>query len=182
MVCINNRTVLLSSILILLSNAFVFDAQRRVGTIIRKKPTTSRALYFNHKNEGNYDNKPSWWMDAEVDLPKEESMIIKKEKNRFAQGQELKELRSDIQKMKQNLQLSLATDDLMRVVALTKSIERAEKNDPELVYSRALQMIAGANQYNTRKKYEIITHYNQEARAARAYIPRLNMDGLWVAK
>lgn len=130
---------------------------------------------------------PSWWISAEVDIeePKsneERDHKMKQEKDRFAQGEKLKELRADIQLMKQNLQLSLVTDDLMRVVALTKSIKDIEKKDPELVYSTALEMIAGANQYNTRKKYEIISRYNREAKAARAHIPRLNMYGIWVAK
>eukprot|EP00557_Chaetoceros_sp_GSL56_P013907 CAMPEP_0176484192 /NCGR_PEP_ID=MMETSP0200_2-20121128/4323_1 /TAXON_ID=947934 /ORGANISM="Chaetoceros sp., Strain GSL56" /LENGTH=506 /DNA_ID=CAMNT_0017880649 /DNA_START=798 /DNA_END=2318 /DNA_ORIENTATION=+ len=100
---------------------------------------------------------------------------------RFAQGKELQDLRSDVLQMKQNLQLSLATDDLMRVVALTKSLEEAEKRDPEYVYTKALKMIAGAGGYNTKKKYQIITRYNKEAKIARSYIARLNMGGLWVA-
>ena len=179
MTCSNKRLIYLSSILISSTNAFVlFDAKRRVGTIVLEELTTS-TLYFNPRNEGNYDNKPSWLMVADVELGEEKRS---EENNRFAQGEELKELRSDIQEMKQNLKLSLAIADLMRVVALVKSIEETEKRDPELIYSRALQMIAGANQYNTRKKYKIIDRYNQVARAARAFIPRLNMDGLWVAK
>ena len=130
---------------------------------------------------------PSWWISAEVDIEERKSNEerdhkMKQEKDRFAQGEKLKEIRADIQLMKQNLKLSLVTDDLMKVVALTKSIKDIEKKDPELVYSRALEMIAGADQYNTRKKYEIISRYNREAKAARAYIPRLNMYGIWVAK
>ena len=60
--------------------------------------------------------------------------------------------------------------------------EEAEKKDPELVYKNALKRIAESNQYNSRKKYDILSKYNKVAREARANIARLNLDGLWVAK
>ena len=191
------RIICLSPILISVASSFVFDVKKRIGFRTLNTSTTqvfapkiitrSLPLYYNDKTAGNHGNMPSWWISAEVDIeePKsneERDQKMKQEKDRFAQGEKLKEIRADIQLMKQNLKLSLVTDDLMKVVALTKSIKDIEKKDPELVYSRALEMIAGADQYNTRKKYEIISRYNREAKAARAYIPRLNMYGIWVAK
>jgi hypothetical protein len=165
-------------------------------------------LFYNDKNSNSHQqqhdnsNKPSWWISAEWmqedDAPEDSTLrgvdTVKKQQQQqereqkqqrplpFAQGKELQDLRSDILQMKQNLQLSLATDDLMRVVALTKSLEEAKKRDPEVVYTKALKMIAGAGKYHTKKKYQIITRYNKEAKVARSYIARLNMGGLWVAK
>jgi hypothetical protein len=167
--------------------------------------STLAPLFYNDKNSNAHDNKPSssWWLPGEWMQPdstssntvgrssvKQQQERVNDHKNAvcqrpsspFAQGKELQDLRSDIIQMKQNLQLSLATDDLMRVVALTKSLEEAEKRDPEYVYTKALKMIAGAGKYNTKKKYQILTRYNKEAKVARSYIARLNMGGLWVAK
>lgn len=111
---------------------------------------------------------------------------MKEDMKRFTQAKgALDDLRSDIKQMKENLALSLVTDDLMRIVALTKSINEAQEKDPEFVYSRALEKIANARQsgkYTTRKKYELISHYTKEAELAREFIPRLNMHGMWIAK
>ncbi len=59
---------------------------------------------------------------------------MKEYTNRFAQAkEELEELRSDMKQMKDNLALSLVTDDLMRIVALTKSIKEAQEKDLSLI-------------------------------------------------
>jgi hypothetical protein len=151
--------------------------------------TTTTTLYFNDKSENTSNNrKPSWWSSSSSssssnhnDESEESSARKQQEKARFAQDKELESLRADIHQLGLNLKWSLATDDLMRIVALKRSIEKAERRDPERVYIKALERIAGAGKYNTRKKYAIIMKYTKEAKAARQCIPRLNMNGLWVA-
>ena len=148
-------------------------------------------LHYKNKNNDN-ENTPSWWLSSSENSPPESEARKERLKKlqagmaQFAQGQELDDLRSDIKQLKKNLHLSLATDDLMRFVSLSKSLESLEEKDPEYVYLRALKKITNARdasgKYNTRKKYEIITHYTKEAEHARDFIPRLNMDGLFVAK
>lgn len=174
------KSVFLLAFLTARASCFVSNSRlsRRASTApsTQNSPVTpsSSTLFYTESND------ETWYNSLEFEC--EESFDSSSQENKYLTGNELKELRADIQQMKQNLQLSLATDDLMRVVSLQKSIEEAEKKDPELVYKNALQRIAESNQYNSRKKYDILSKYNKVAREARANIARLNLDGLWVAK
>jgi hypothetical protein len=150
------------------------------------KKATSSTLFYDVKSDDANAGESPLWLPSSGTTPEDRLLKMKEYTNRFAQAkEELEELRSDMKQMKDNLALSLVTDDLMRIVALTKSIKEAQEKDPEFVYSRALEKIASAGEsgkYTTRKKYDLITHYTKEAKVAREFIPRLNMHGLWVAK
>lgn len=136
--------------------------------------------------------KPSWWLSCENTIedenllsPAREERFLKMQEElaRFVQGPALlKSLRSDTEQLQQNLKWALHTDDLARIVALKEAIKESEDRDAELVYSRALGKIARAGKYPVRKKYRLLSKYTKEALAARQYIPRLNLDGLWIGK
>lgn len=107
----------------------------------------------------------------------------KNNKGRFAQGKELKRLREDTEKLKENLKWATAMHDDDRIQELTQAIANGENRDPDVVYERALQQITKAK-IETWKSYEekhkTITNLEHEAQAARACLPRFHMHGLWV--
>jgi hypothetical protein len=126
---------------------------------------------------------PSWWIPSqqpESATRRERLVRMNEEMLRFAQGIELQNLRSDISALKDNLRWALATDDIQCIIDLTAAIQEAEDRDPELVYKKALQNIADANDMSVSKKYSVISKNTKEALSARNYIPRLNMEGLWL--
>lgn len=154
---------------------------------VQQKPTSySFTLFYNEKSDDTEDCEQSLWLPSSKNTQAERFLKMREDMSRFAEVKTAREeLRSDIKHMKETLALSLATDDLMRVVALTNSIQEAQEKDPEFIYSKALERIADAQnvgKYSTKKKYEIITHYSKEAEVAREFIPRFNMHGLWIAK
>jgi len=126
---------------------------------------------------------PAWWLPSqnhESEARKERFLKMQEDMQRFAQGTKLQSLRSDIGALKNNLKWALVTDDLTRIVSLSSAIAEKQERDPEFVYDRALEKIADTRSMSVRKKYQLLPKYTEEALAARKFIPRLNMEGLWM--
>jgi hypothetical protein len=102
-------------------------------------------------------------------------------------GDDLEKLRSNVTVMKEKLQYltmlyastgkSIDTDDL--AVALRDAIERSEKRDPDIEYIRTLGALECAKREWRR---ECISQIKDEAMLVRQCIPRLNLQGLWIAE
>ena len=128
---------------------------------------------------------PSWWLPSdkpESNSRQERLVRMHEQMSRFAHDAELENLRSDISNFKNNLKYALATDDIGRIIDLTAAIEKAQERDPEFVYSKMLQKIDEAQKMNVSKKYQLLPKLTEEALIARQFIPRLNMEGLWLGK
>lgn len=181
-----------------------------IRTILRysRKDQDSSSSSSSSSSSNDKSKRPSWWLPSsylhskndqeELDdqdqgsespslqpidklSPREERLVRwQQDMLRYAQGAELHHLRADIVGMKQSLRWSLASDDLMRIIALKKEIREKEQKDPEVVYRHALAKIANAGCMNSRRKYHTIAKYTKRAIAARRFIPRLNMEGIWL--
>lgn len=140
----------------------------------------------NAKRNKDDDNSPSWLLpsDKPESAERRARMVqLHEEMQRFVHGSELQNLRNDIKGLQDTLQIALATDDLVRIVSLSKAIETAKEKDPEIAYSKLLKKIEYAKSLSsTRKKYKLLPRYIEEALAVRKFIPRLNMEGLWIGK
>mmetsp|Transcript_27327 Transcript_27327/g.41141 ORF Transcript_27327/g.41141 Transcript_27327/m.41141 type:complete len:453 (-) Transcript_27327:138-1496(-) len=136
------------------------------------------------KNTNDDDqSRPSWYLPSdhpESATRRERLVRMQEDMQRFAHGSELQDLRLDIASLKENLKWALATDDITRIIDLTAAIEKAQVKDPEFVYKRMLEKIEDAQKMNVSKKYQVLPKITEEALAARRYIPRLNMEGLWI--
>ena len=114
---------------------------------------------------------------------RERMVRMHEEMQRFVHGSELQNLRSDIAVLKESLQVALATDNIGRIIDLSNAIETAQEKDPEFVYSRLLNKIDHIQQsMSFRKRNKLLPKIIEEAVAVRKYIPRLNMEGLWIGK
>jgi hypothetical protein len=112
-----------------------------LGSVIAKQQqiqkVTTSTLFYNDRNKESQEGESSLWLPSSGLSQDDQLLKMKNDMNRFASAKgALEELRSDIKQMKENLALSLVTDDLMRIVALKKSINEALEKDPEFVYSR----------------------------------------------
>lgn len=72
---------------------------------------------------------------------------------------------------------SIDTDDL--AVALRDAIERSERRDPDIEYIKTLVALECAKKECRR---ESISQIKEEAKLVRQCIPRLNLQGLWIAE
>ena len=161
-----------------------FTTSNSVG---KSNPMFTRCRKALHaSNDDEKDEMPSWWIPSDkIESPARRARLVREQENlsRFLQGDDLRNLRSDIKSFKENMKWAMATDDINRISDLRDAIDRAEQKDPEVVYQRALEKIETAGKIgNIKKKYDTISKYTKEAEAARQFIPRLNMDGLWVGK
>ena len=104
---------------------------------------------------------------------------------RFASGKELATLRSDIASLRETLHWAKAMKDSRRCSDLEKAIQEGEAMDPEIVYKNALEEAKAAKtsvRLSQEKKEFLIKHWENEANAARACLPRFQLQGLWVGK
>lgn len=140
---------------------------------------------INDDDKNSEDESPSWLLPSghpESAARRARMVRLHEEMQRFVHGSELQNLRNDVVSLKASLQKALATDNISRIVDLYSAIESAQDKDPEFVYSKILNKIANAQTMNVRKKYKLLPKYTEEALAVRKYIPRLNMEGLWIGK
>ena len=103
----------------------------------------------------------------------------------FATGEELKRLRHDLEVLRDNLQWAEAVDDHGRTLDLAKAIRNGERRDPDLAYAKARQAIAetkASTELSEDDKQVILQRLQDRAQAARALLPRFQLDGLWVGK
>lgn len=104
---------------------------------------------------------------------------------RFATGEELKNLRLDLESLRQNLQWAEALKDEVRIDSLEKAIHNGENRDPDFMYKKSLRMISQANRMKDASREErdaLIENWTTVADAARSCLPQFNLDGLWVGK
>ncbi len=162
-----------------------------VAVVAARSYRTSRTLHHARASDDEKDddhddqNRPSWYLPSdhpESATRRERLVRMQEEMQRFAHGSELQDLRVDIASLKENLKWALATDDITRIIDLSAAIEKAQDKDPEFVYSRMLEKIDEAQKMNVSKKYQVLPKITEEAMVARQYIPRLNMEGLWIGK
>jgi len=106
---------------------------------------------------------------------------------RFLDGEDLEKLRLNITTMKEKLEYlkalyattgrNIDTDDF--AVALRDAIARSEKRDPDIEYIRTLSALESAKR---EYRKELIASLSKEAIMVRQCIPRLNLQGLWIAE
>jgi hypothetical protein len=104
---------------------------------------------------------------------------------RFATGQELKNLRVDLNSLRHNLQWAEALKDDTRVESLAKAIKKGETRDPDLMYTKALKLMAQAKvmkDATKEAKDALIEKWVTVAASARICLPQFNLEGLWVGK
>jgi hypothetical protein len=120
-----------------------------------------------------------------------------KKKKRFAVGEELKQLRAELDSLRENLHWAQAMEDDERVVDLKSAIQTGEQRDPDLCYAKALQMLAQTKASTTtsstsqsssainlspEEKQRLLEKWQKEAEAARSKLPQFQLEGLWVGK
>jgi hypothetical protein len=104
---------------------------------------------------------------------------------RFAFGEDLRNLRTDLDHLRENLRWAEAINDVHRIRDLTQAIENGENRDPERVYTKALKIVQELERSavtvvpdkDARKK-----QWNALAQDARSCLPRFQLSGLWVGK
>lgn len=104
---------------------------------------------------------------------------------RFAVGEDLKRLRSDLESLKENLCWAEAMEDEARIEDLTKAIRNGENRDPDVVYRRALRGVIDAKasfKLSEEEKQRRVSKWQKEAGAARRHLARFQMEGLWVGR
>jgi hypothetical protein len=104
---------------------------------------------------------------------------------RFAIGEELKNLRLDLESLRHNLQWAEALQDEVRIESLQKAIQRGEKRDPDLMYKKAIKLISQTKKMKDvsfEEKDALIKKWAKLAAAARNCLPQFNLEGLWVGK
>ena len=105
----------------------------------------------------------------------------------FATGEDLKNLRLDLESLRHNLQWAEALKDEVRMESLEKAIQRGEKRDPDLMYKKAIKMISQVRKMkeaaaSTEERDALIEKWAKMAAAARKCLPQFNLEGLWVGK
>lgn len=200
-----SQTALLSIIAFTCTQTIDAFSPSLSSSVTTPKTTTTKLSYTFGENHNDDDNKNKnnkksnnsessqqnkkdemiWLPSQHPDSANRIARLMKEQEgiDRFPQTlEDLQSLRSDIATLKNNLKWALYTDDIHRIMALRMAIEKKEREDPDLVYAKALQKIIDARDMRVHKKYETIKKYTEEAEMARKFIPRLNLEGLWVGK
>ena len=99
--------------------------------------------------------------------------------SRFAHGDELIQLRKDVESMRVDLLDARSTGDVARMNSLKVEITKAGAKDAEFIYELAMQRMQLAEREGLAQETE---RYRQEALAARSVLPQFNLEGLWVGK
>ena len=141
------------------------------------------------------DVSDEWWMDEpssekssasedkKFDLSADSSSTSSsKDDSPFLQGEELKQLRSDLESYRENLKWAEVMNDQALIDSLSKEIENQEKRDPEIVYNKAKKLIAEAKSASRAVlkpdlKEKLIDHWSKQKEDARDCLPRFHMEG-----
>jgi hypothetical protein len=101
--------------------------------------------------------------------------------DRFATGEALQNLRTDLESLRENLRWAEAMEDFSRIQDLREAIETGEKCDPDFTYAKALGEIEKAKKIikDSQREHQI-QKWAKEAAAAREYVAGFNLGGLWV--
>lgn len=102
---------------------------------------------------------------------------------RFATGDELKNLRADLETLRHNLEWAKALKDDVRIQSLEKAIINGQNRDPSFMYKKALKLITHTRKLKDvpqEEKDALIEKWTNVAAAARELLPEFNLEGLWV--
>jgi anti-sigma28 factor (negative regulator of flagellin synthesis) len=116
---------------------------------------------------------------------KTRSDFEQKARKRFATGEELKNLRQDLESFGHNLQWAEAMKDEERIRDLKKAIKEGQNRDPEYIYNKSFQIIAGAKAMQDASKEEkeaLVEKWSKLAEAARECLPQFQLEGLFVGR
>jgi len=114
--------------------------------------------------------------------PEERQRRIEAEEDamsRFAHGDDLMQLRKDVESMRLDLLDARSAGDVSRMNELKVQITRAGAKDAEFIYELATQRMKLAEREGLEEEAE---RYRDEAMAARGVLPQFNLEGLWVGK
>lgn len=92
-----------------------------------------------------------------------------------AYGDDLWKLRTDMERLSENLMNSNGTPER----AIQDSLYELEQRDPEIVYKVELEYVMQAEQDG---RLEDAERHRETAMAARSCLPQFNLEGLWVGK
>jgi hypothetical protein len=183
--------------------AFVNAGSRHLGTV-------PPPLHGANNGDGRHIHRPlqvSSSSNGELfgdGVPKQEEQLPQtkvpksKKKKRFAVGDELKQLRAELDSLRENMHWAQAMEDEKRVADLRSAIQTGEQRDPDLCYAKALQMLAqtkastttssstsqssSAMNLSPEEKQRLLLKWQKEADAARSKLPQFQLEGLWVGK
>lgn len=137
----------------------------------------SRPLQYS-ANEGEWDPFPS--SDPLPSSEKNNDYPVKS--TRFAAGQDLEQIRENVNNLRETLQWTIALGDSERVSQLQEAIEVGENRDPECVYAKATKLLHQAKRGDSelQDKDAVIEKWSREANLARQHLPRFQLEGLFV--
>jgi hypothetical protein len=194
---------------------FVNDGNRRLFTVTPPLHVANngvlggrhiqRPLQVSNSNGGNSNggnsNENGVSEQEEQQNQKEVSKDSKapksKKKKRFAVGEELKQLRAELDSLRENMHWAQAMEDEKRVLDLKSAIQIGEQRDPDICYAKALQMLAqtkwsatssstsqnsSAINPSPEEKQRLLAKWQKEANLARSKLPQFQLEGLWVGK
>ena len=148
-------------------------------------PTLSKSLRFENRMKNDDDVQESHEDLFPFPLGKSSEEAPLNLASRFATGKELTTLRSDVASLKETLHWAKAVKDTERCSDLEKAIAEGEAMDPDIVYRKALEeisLIKTSVLLSEDQKDFLIQQHKCEAEAARACLPRFQLEGLWVGK
>ena len=139
----------------------------------------SQALYAHESEFGD--------IFQENESPARKTRLAHEQKlsKRFATGEELKNLRSDLNSLRHNLQWAEALKDESRTESLKKAMKNGENRDPDLMYAKSLKLIDQSKKMSDASKEEkeaLVEKWVNIAAEARECLPQFNLEGLWVGK
>ena len=177
----------LSSLLLSISTSLEF-ANAFVGTTSVSSSSPTRELHA----KSSHHHHESEFEDLFQDYPQKHSYarrtrLAREEQisKRFATGEELENLRMDLESLRHNLQWAEALSDEGRVASLKKAIRNGENRDPNLMYTKALKEVNKAKfrkNISQDQKDALIEKWTKVAAAARECLPQFSLEGLWVGK
>ena len=155
-----------------------------IGNSISSLPTRIKSTN-NDDNQSEHGSDDGYHNMAMNEIRKARLEKESSNKKHFASGEELRCLREDLESLRQNLEWARALNDEIRIESLEKAISKGESRDPLFMYSKAQNIIAGAEKLDDatdEEKEFLIEKWSNVASEARGFLPQLNMEGLWVGK
>ena len=150
-----------------------------------KKNKITFDLFSEPNADSAADNSPL--LDEQRENSKRKTRLDweQKAQSQFATGDELRNLRQDIESLHHNLQWAEAMKDENRIADLTKAIKNGQNRDPEFIYNKAFKLISQAKIMKDASKEEkdaLIEKWSKLAKAARECLPQFHLEGLFVGK
>eukprot|EP00980_Cylindrotheca_fusiformis_P020456 scaffold7504_cov97-Cylindrotheca_fusiformis.AAC.9 len=154
--------LLLSAVWLEVGTAFV---KNPVSLNCRPSASTHPAPHFARK--GSFEENEESRESKKVRVSR-----IKQPNDSFVVGEELHNLRLDLDSLRQNLQWAEALKDKTRTESLAKAIKEGESRDPDYMYRKALGMIDQAKKMedvSQGEKESLIEKWGKIAASARRY-------------